>query len=195
MTKSNLVESYSVKDMVIIAPIPTSQVFSVGVAQIQADKYNLPSAVVRQAVHFGSDYFTKQGLPLPFVSTINNDLSKSLMTNFNVDMWSVTRGAAVAVLINSLIAYIHQLFCDPSEYGSRKLYEVKTRKILKYSNLIASASNVIYVAISKDMKKLDVGGLIVTIYRLITDTKFIRQVKEDFIFGSYKDMIMGDDAV
>lgn len=29
-------------------------------------------------------------------------------------------------------------------------------------------------------------------YRLITDRKFIRQVKEEFIFGSYKDMIMND---
>lgn len=45
------------------------------------------------------------------------------------------------------------------------------------------------IAITKDFHKLDLGGLAVTIYRLITDRKFIRQVKEEFIFGSYKDMI------
>ena len=74
----------------------------------------------------------------------------------------------------------------------KKLYEVRTRKILSYSNLIAMSSNIGFVAITKDITKLDVGGMAVTIYRLITDTKFVRQVKEEFIFGSYKDMIMGD---
>lgn len=61
-----------------------------------------------------------------------------------------------------------------------------------YSNIVASSSNLAIVAITKDFHKLDLGGLAVTIYRLITDRKFIRQVKEEFIFGSYKDMIMND---
>ena len=74
----------------------------------------------------------------------------------------------------------------------KKLYEVRTRKILSYSNLVATSSNIAVVAITNDMKKLDVGGMAVTLYRLITDAKFIRQVKEEFIFGSYKEMIMGD---
>ena len=73
-----------------------------------------------------------------------------------------------------------------------KLYEVKTRKILSYSNLIASSSNLAVVSITKDMKLLDLGGLGVTIYRLITDKKFIRQIKEEFIFGNYRDLIMGE---
>ena len=75
----------------------------------------------------------------------------------------------------------------------RKLYEVRTRKIISYSNLIASFSNVAVVAITKDMKKLDVGGIAVAIYRLITDAKFIREVKEEFISKSYRDLIMGED--
>ena len=74
----------------------------------------------------------------------------------------------------------------------RKLYEVRTRKILSYSNLVASSSNIAVVAITGDMTNFDLGGLAVTIYRLITDRKFIRQVKEEFIYGSYRDMIMGD---
>ena len=43
-----------------------------------------------------------------------------------------------------------------------------------------TSSNLAIVAITKDMKKLDLGGLAVTIYRLITDAKIIRQVKEDY---------------
>lgn len=86
----------------------------------------------------------------------------------------------------------HRLFFDGNTEMDKKLYEVRTRKILSYSNLIAMSSNIGVVAITKDITKLDVGGMAVTIYRLITDTKFVRQVKEEFIFGSYKDMIMGD---
>lgn len=84
------------------------------------------------------------------------------------------------------------MFSDATTAMEEKLYEVKTRKILSYSNIVASSSNLAIVAITKDFHKLDLGGLAVTIYRLITDRKFIRQVKEEFIFGSYKDMIMND---
>ncbi|MDF2503301.1 hypothetical protein [Clostridium sp.] len=50
-----------------------------------------------------------------------------------------------------------------------------------YSNLIASTSNVITVCITKNPKKLDIGGLLVTISRLFTDIRFIARVKEEFI--------------
>ena len=199
LTKYNILESYSVQNMVIVGQIPTTQVFSKGYEQIKADKYNLPAAVLRQAIHFGSDYFTKQGLPLPFISTIDNDFSKTLLTRFNVDMWSVTRGAGVAVLVNSLVSYIHQLFYNESIHCTHKLYEVKTRKILSYSNLIASASNVIYVAASSyfgdvsAVRKLDVGGILVTFWRLINDPKFINQVKREFIMESFNEMIHGKE--
>ncbi len=97
-----------------------------------------------------------------------------------------------ATMINALIAMFHGMFSDATTAMEEKLYEVKTRKILSYSNIVASSSNLAIVAITKDFHKLDLGGLAVTIYRLITDRKFIRQVKEEFIFGSYKDMIMND---
>jgi hypothetical protein len=200
LTKYDVITSYSVRNMIIAEQIPTLQVFSKGIEQIQADKYNLPAAIVRQAIHFGTDYFTKQGLPLPFISTINNDFSKTLL-KYNVDMWGITRGIAVATLINSMIAHVHMLFYDPERHSSQRLYEVKTRKILSYSNLVASSSNVIYVAVrsylgdKKALTKLDVGGLLVTLWRLFNDIKFIRDVKKEFIFGSYRDMIMGDGTL
>ena len=93
---------------------------------------------------------------------------------------------------NQLISCIHYLFYDGKTDSDRKLYEVRTRKILSYSNLIASGTNIAVTAITNDFSKLDIGGLAVTIYRLITDAKFIREVKEEFIFGSYKDIVMGE---
>lgn len=39
------------------------------------------ASVARQAIHFGSDYFTTQGLPVPIIATVNNDLAKGLISN------------------------------------------------------------------------------------------------------------------
>lgn len=95
--------------------------------------------------------------------------------------------AATAVFINLIISVLHGFFFDPQKYESRELYEVKTRKILSISNLIASASNVIWVggnALAGNefaWENVDIGGLIVTAHRLITDTKFINQVKSEYL--------------
>ena len=63
----------------------------------------------------------------------------------------------------------------------RELYEIRTRKILMYSNIIDSSSNVIAICITKNPKKLDVGVLIVTLSRMFTDIRFISRVKQEFI--------------
>lgn len=133
-------------------------------------------------------------LPLPVVSVVNPQLASNLAA-YGLDManvLTVAKQATYATMINALIAMFHGMFSDATTAMEEKLYEVKTRKILSYSNIVASSSNLAIVAITKDFHKLDLGGLAVTIYRLITDRKFIRQVKEEFIFGSYKDMIMND---
>ena len=72
------------------------------------------------------------------------------------------------------------------------LLEVKIRKILSYSNAIASGSNLIQTALSQDINNLDIGGLIVTINRIVTDKKFIEQIKDEFIFGEYKKTLLSE---
>lgn len=37
-----------------------------------------------------------------------------------------------------------------------------------------------------------IGGLLVTIKRLTTDKKFIRELKEEFVFGEFSKKIQGD---
>ena len=86
---------------------------------------------------------------------------------------------------------------DSSMVISRNLYSVKTRKIIMYSNAIATGSNVLWVGGNmlagneRAIKQLDIGGLIVTIKRLMNDTEYIRQIKEEFIFGDFNKMIQG----
>ena len=78
---------------------------------------------------------------------------------------------------------IHRLTFNPETDESESLFEMRTHKVITYSNVIASASNIIAVAIGsaigavtnnldlvkKSVQKADIGGLIVTIYRLISD--------------------------
>ncbi|MGC7873328.1 hypothetical protein ACPUYX_17615 [Desulfosporosinus sp. SYSU MS00001] len=195
--KDLLLSSYIIsgKDIESISNFPF--LLSQSIVAFQQDYKILIAAVAKQAIHYASDVFTKKGLPLPILNNVSPDFNSELIKS-HIDLYSVTRSATISILINALIAAIHGLFYDKSKYSDREIYEVKTRKILSYSNLIASASNVIYVAASSylgdknTLKKLDLGGLIVTIYRLIKDVKFIQQVKEEFVFGGFNKMIKGE---
>ena len=89
-----------------------------------------------------------------------------------------------------MIAMMHRLFYDESIELSEKYYEVRTRKILSYSNAMASSSNLIYVALSKDVSKLDVGGLAVTLYRLVSDGRFISQLKREFLEKEFYNAVL-----
>lgn len=159
-----------------------SEVFINGVNLAKNDYKLLVVSIIRQALHFGADAFTKMGLPIPIINTISPDLSSKLLSeNFRIDAYSVSRGIMLSTLINSIISAIHGLFYDEKVDIKRDLYEVRTRKILSYSNALATSSNTIYTAVTKDFTKLDVGGAVVTLYRLISDYSFISKVKYEFI--------------
>ena len=165
-------------------------------------------SLMKEAVHLKSDMYSTASLPIPIISTISVDAARTL-ADYGLDMGNVMKvanQAGFAVLINSIIGMIHGLFYDESIYSSREVYAVKTRKILSYSNLIASASNVIAVAVSavigsisgntvlvkKSLNYLDLGGIMVTIYRLISDRNFIYEVKKEFLEQQWFDIVLGD---
>ena len=144
-------------------------------------------------------------MPIPILETFAPDFAGKLYKS-NYDSLCLMKDIAVvgtqavsSILINMIISLIHGLYFDPDKYSSRDVYEVKTRKILLYSNLISTASNVIWVggnAIAGNetaWKDLDIGGIIVTMYRLVNDTKFIQSVKEEFVFGGFRNMIRGEN--
>lgn len=143
---------------------------------------DLALAVGKHAIHLESDAFTTMGLPIPIINNIIPNLSGVMVKN-SIDIYSVARGAAMSSLINMLITIVRWIYYKFNGKISRELYEVKTRKIILYSNVISSASNIIYVAMTKDLKKLDLGGIIVTLYRIIQDRRFIHNIKREFIYG------------
>ena len=157
-------------------------------------KLKVGSSLVKEVIHLKSDLNTSHSLPLPGLSVLNPRMANEL-ASYGLDMANVVtvgRQVTLTALINTVIAMIHRLFFDGTSEMDRKLYEVRTRKILSYSNLVATSSNVAVVAITRDFSLFDLGGLAVTVYRLITDRKFIRKVQDEFVFGSFNKMIQGD---
>ena len=124
---------------------------------------------------------------MPFLGVFSENLAGKLYKSqydalcLVKDAKKIGASAGFSILINMIISLAHGLFYNVNDDGEREIYEVRTRKILMYSNLIASTSNVIAVCITKNPKKLDIGGLLVTISRLFTDIRFIARVKEEFI--------------
>ncbi len=152
---------------------------------IRADRLNLPAAVFAEACHLKSDAYTKVGLPIPILSSINENFASRLYKS-NYDALCFARdtkiaGASFVVskVIDLIIGLVHGLFC-PSDVP-KDLFEARTRKILLISNSIASASTIINAKITSNPKNLDIGSLLNTVSRLFTDVRFIWKVKQEFI--------------
>lgn len=164
-------------------------------------KQKVGVSLLKEIIHLHSDINTKNSLPIPIVTVIDAGLAADLAMS-GLDMANIVtvgKQATYSVFINAIISMLHGLFYDASIEYSRKTYEVRTRKILSYSNLIASASNLIYVGVNASLgnesawKNLDIGGLLVTLYRITTDAKFIRQVKREFIEQEFFAQIRGSE--
>lgn len=154
----------------------------------------IATSFIKEIIHLQSDMYTKNSLPIPFISAMNPKLASKLAER-GLDManiLTVSKQVTYAMFINDIIAMLHSLLYAGNTEMEEKLHEVKTKKIIAYSNLIASASNLGVVAFTENLNLLDIGGIGVTILEFIKYREFQKKVKEEFIFGSYKNMVMGD---
>lgn len=151
------------------------------------------TSLLKEGIHLKSDINSKVSLPLPIISTMSPGVAKKL-ADYGLDMANVLtvgKQAVYAAMINSIIAMLHGLFFNIDKCSSWSLYEVKTRKVIDISGMIASASNVIFVAVSsylgnqEAIRYLDLGGISVVLLRLITDIRFIHSIKEEFVVERY----------
>lgn len=159
------------------------------------------ASLVKELVHLNSDINSKNSLPLPIIPVINAGLAADL-AKMGFDMCNVVtvgKQAGYSILINTLVYMLHGALYDESIDNNRRLYEVRTRKILSYSNIIASSSNLIYTGVNmalgneSALRSLDFGGLIVTVYRVATDARMIRKIKQEFIEQEFFDQIRGSE--
>ena len=177
-------------------------------SSIKEDKTRLPAAVFAQGLHLDSDVYTKLGLPIPVLEAFNPDLASklykeeydSLKLAEDIRPYAINGlQMAFSILINMLISVVHGLFYNSDLHGSKDMYEIKTRKILTISNTIATSSNLIWVGGSvasgneTAIEDLDIGGLLVTIYRLISDTRFIYKVKKEYLEKEWTSRVLGEE--
>lgn len=161
------------------------QMFKECYEEVCADFLNLPAAVFAQAQHFKSDEFTKLGLPVPLLSSINESFASKLYSEnydalcFGRDVRIVGGSFVVSKLFDIIISLAHGLFRKTDE--QKDLYELRTRKILLISNSIASTSTIINATITKNPKNLDIGSMLNTIAHLFSDVRFVSRVKQEFI--------------
>lgn len=165
--------------------VSTHRMFQEAFSVIKEDYLNLPAALFAQYRHLKSDEFTKLGLPVPLLETFAPEFAGELYKSqydalcLARDIKIIGTSATVSMLFNMIIGLIHGLFYKNDI--DRKLYEVRTRKILLISNSIASSSSILNTVITQNPKNLDIGGLIVTVGRLFSDVRFMAKIKQEFI--------------
>ena len=153
----------------------------------------LAIALMKEAIHLKSDVLSKESLPLPFTS-INPNLARKL-GEYNIDMASVLtigKQASYAVAINTVIYLLHQLLITQIEDENPQFVQLRSRKILSYSNTIATTSNIVESAITQNVNHLDIGGFLVTLYRLTSDIKFQNKIKEEFLEKEFYKLVMNN---
>ena len=190
--------------------IATWNVFKNSFESIAEDKHRLYAALFSQGLHLASDKYTKLGLPIPFLSLLDSDKAYDIYKDgydyldylYDTQILRRTfKSASQAIMINMIIGALHKFFYNPNKDFDKELYNVRTRKIILYSNMIATTSDIVQTAVrayngnEDSIKNFDLGGFLVTVYRLITDTKYIMKIKEEFIFNEWDKIIETKDNI
>ena len=151
------------------------------------------TSLAKEIIHLKSDVYSTDSLPLPAISAIDPKLTGYLAKQ-GVDLAMAVdlgRQFAYAVAIDTIISIIHGFFFDAATDYSRSAYEVRTRRVLTLSNLLASGSNVVVAYATQNFKLLDIGGILNTLRHIAFDTKLIMDVKRDFLKNQLYDTIVG----
>jgi len=154
-------------------------------------KTKVASSLGMEVRHLRTDVHTKKGLPLPIIGTLSPETA-SWLAEYGMDFGNVVnvgKQAAYAKLINMVIAMLHGLCYDQTTDGDVKLYKTRTKKILIYSNAIASITNALAVWYTGNVRYMDLGGYAVALYELVTGVDFIERVRKEFIVGKFDNLI------
>ena len=167
------------------------------------DVKKLPISVAKQGLHLQSDKQTKMGLPIPLLSPQraqqllekgwNSNEMERLFTKAAKDLAIIGAQFGIAIVIDQLVKALHLLCYDEVEDGSMSTYLYKSQKILCYSTGMAEIANGIYVASTRDVGKLDIGGYMNFAKNLITSIKMKNQIETEFLEKELSRKIYGDE--
>lgn len=148
-------------------------------------------SLVKEVVHLSTDIPTKQSLPIPIISAFSPGIAKTF-GNIGLDMANVLQVGAqctLAMFINWIIASLHKLCYNEKTDVSEELYSVRTKKIIQYSNEIATISNSLIVAVRSyfdqvnSHKYFDLGGALVTLRNSWNTPLEIAKIQHEYILN------------
>lgn len=186
ITTHHVVYDDLLKNPKIALPGSTIAMLNAAGSRFEDDKSAVSAAVIKQLIHIATDMYTPCGIQIPGATLVLSKKNVESLTKYisTGDVMKVGVSAGISILINTIISAVHGcklLFENDGEDYSEELYSIRTRKIVLYSNLLASSSNIIATGISGDLKDFDLGGFAVTCYRLFSDTNFIDKIKYEFL--------------
>lgn len=180
-------------------PVGICSLFEEGYLSALEDYKRVPAAVVRQWIHFESDKYCKEGLPIPLLSIIDPEKAQELIEKgwnslefaklLKGDAKQIGGNAVVSALINVILYSIYVYLFDSGE--ELEIKQVKASKILRLANVISSSSNIIYTLATKDCANLDIGGIGSTLVTYFTSTRFIGQLKREYIENEFEKLVQG----
>ena len=168
----------------------------------QEDSGRIVAALIMENLHLQSDKYTKQGLPIPFLSAeMQQKLldqkwnSKELEDVLKSALKGIAINFVVALIINTIVGTLHGFCYDETCDENKRLYSVRTRKIVATSNVIAEGINLGVVAggsicgalsddpdmIRKSISHLDIGGMIEAIHQIVRSKKLQEEVRREFL--------------
>ena len=104
------------------------------------------------------------------------------------DLKQIAVSAGISILINAVVEGIYLLCIDTID--DLDIRRVKINKILSMAEVISSSSNILYVALTKNMSKVDIGGISVTMLELLHSQQFISKVKQEYIKRNFEQIVM-----
>ena len=163
----------------------------------------LVTALGKEHEHLRSDEKTRQSLPFPVLS-FTPEIAERL-SDYGLDyinLKTVAKQASYSFLVNLIIEVIYYAYQIGRNAMNAKTAEcvmkiddtvrVRLKKILNVANVISTSSNLIVGIVglitgNKDLiRKLDVGGELVTLYSLASSADFIIKVKKEYVLSEIR---------
>ena len=177
--------------------------------RIKEDKIAVALALIKQAIHIGTDLYTPKGIQIPGANLVLSKKNAENLTKYisTGDIIKVTSSAIIAMVINFIISILHNLLYNETTDISRELYNVRTQKILKVSNIIAESLNIAYVGanvgigmytgnpalIKEGVKRVDLGGYIVAVHQIIKSSLIQEQIRREYLENRLYDKFLGEN--
>ena len=153
--------------------------------------------------------YTPKGIQIPGANLVLSKKNAEMLTKYisTGDIIKITFSAAIAIVINFIISVLHNLFYNENDDISRELYNVRTRKILKVSNIIAESLDIIYVGANiiigiytenpilkeEGMKRIDFGGYIVAVHQILKSSSVQEKIRREYLENRLHDKFLGEE--